>query len=321
MNTKKYIYITKRLIFIVPLTLAISVVVFLLLNLVNGGPIAALIGEKPTTTESVNNLREKFHLNDPIYMQYYYWISGVVHGDLGTSIFTSTPVLYEIQSRLPITLSITFPAFLLSIGFGVFAGTLAALHRGRKVDRITVGAATLMSSSPAFVVAILALYLLGLKLQLFPIFGTGDGGFKDFIWHLTLPILVVSLGPLAFITKLTRAAMLEEIKSDYYMFAIARGLPRIRIVFRYALRNALIPIVTASGLVFVGLLTGTVFVESVFGLPGLGGLLVSSIKQTDIPVIQGIVLIVAVWIIFSNFVVDLLYMAIDPRVNFDKGSD
>jgi ABC-type dipeptide/oligopeptide/nickel transport system permease component len=115
--------------------------------------------------------------------------------------------------------------------------------------------------------------------------------------------------------------MLEEISSDYYMFAQARGLPKIRIVFRYALRNALIPIVTASGLVFVGLLTGTVFVESVFGLPGLGGLLVSSIKQTDIPVIQGIVLIVAVWIIFSNFVVDLLYMAIDPRVNFDKGSD
>ena len=136
-----------------------------------------------------------------------------------------------------------------------------------------------------------------------------------------MPISVVSIGPLAFITKLTRAAMLQEIKSDHYMFALARGLSKVRIVIRYALRNALIPIVTASGLVFVGLLTGTVFVESVFGLPGLGGLLVSSIKNSDIPLIQGIVLVVAVWIIFANFIIDLLYVAIDPRITFEKGSD
>lgn len=316
-----YSYIIKRLAFLLPLALGVTVVVFLLLNLVHGGPVGALIGEKPTNTETVNNLREKFHLNSPIYMQYYYWISGVAHGDLGTSIFSSMPVSSELKSRIPLTLSITIPAFLFSVGFGILAGTLAALHRGRKIDRLTVGATTLMSSSPAFVVAILALYVLALKLQLFPIFGTGRGGFKDYFWHLILPISVVSIGPLAFITKLTRAAMLQEIKSDHYMFALARGLSKVRIVFRYALRNALIPIVTASGLVFVGLLTGTVFVESVFGLPGLGGLLVSSIKNSDIPIIQGIVLVVAVWIIFANFVIDLLYVAIDPRITFEKGSD
>ncbi len=316
-----YSYIIKRLAFLLPLALGVTVVVFLLLNLVHGGPVGALIGEKPTNTETVNNLREKFHLNSPIYMQYYYWISGVAHGDLGTSIFSSMPVSSELKSRIPLTLSITIPAFLISVGFGILAGTLAALHRGRKIDRLTVGATTLMSSSPAFVVAILALYVLALKLQLFPIFGTGRGGFKDYFWHLILPISVVSIGPLAFITKLTRAAMLQEIKSDHYMFALARGLSKVRIVIRYALRNALIPIVTASGLVFVGLLTGTVFVESVFGLPGLGGLLVSSIKNSDIPLIQGIVLVVAVWIIFANFIIDLLYVAIDPRITFEKGSD
>ncbi|CAB4342071.1 unannotated protein [freshwater metagenome] len=321
MNRSMYSYIIKRLAFLLPLALGVTVVVFLLLNLVHGGPVGALIGEKPTNTETVNNLREKFHLNSPIYMQYYYWISGVAHGDLGTSIFSSMPVSSELKSRIPLTLSITIPAFLISVGFGILAGTLAALHRGRKIDRLTVGATTLMSSSPAFVVAILALYVLALKLQLFPIFGTGRGGFKDYFWHLILPISVVSIGPLAFITKLTRAAMLQEIKSDHYMFALARGLSKVRIVIRYALRNALIPIVTASGLVFVGLLTGTVFVESVFGLPGLGGLLVSSIKNSDIPLIQGIVLVVAVWIIFANFIIDLLYVAIDPRITFEKGSD
>ena len=321
MNRSMYSYIIKRLAFLLPLALGVTVVVFLLLNLVHGGPVGALIGEKPTNTETVNNLREKFHLNSPIYMQYYYWISGVAHGDLGTSIFSSMPVSSELKSRIPLTLSITIPAFLISVGFGILAGTLAALHRGRKIDRLTVGATTLMSSSPAFVVAILALYVLALKLQLFPIFGTGRGGFKDYFWHLILPISVVSIGPLAFITKLTRAAMLQEIKSDHYMFALARGLAKVRIVIRYALRNALIPIVTASGLVFVGLLTGTVFVESVFGLPGLGGLLVSSIKNSDIPLIQGIVLVVAVWIIFANFIIDLLYVAIDPRITFEKGSD
>ena len=173
MNRSMYSYIIKRLAFLLPLALGVTVVVFLLLNLVHGGPVGALIGEKPTNTETVNNLREKFHLNSPIYMQYYYWISGVAHGDLGTSIFSSMPVSSELKSRIPLTLSITIPAFLISVGFGILAGTLAALHRGRKIDRLTVGATTLMSSSPAFVVAILALYVLALKLQLFPIFGTG----------------------------------------------------------------------------------------------------------------------------------------------------
>lgn len=319
--TATKIYFLKRLVLTLPLLFGISIFVFLLLNLVQGGPVAALIGEKATTTEAVNNLREKFHLNDPIYVQYFYWLSGVVRGDLGNSIFSTQPVAGEIVSRLPLTVSITFPAFLISLVFGVFAGSLAAYFRGRKVDRITVGTSTLLSSSPAFVVAILALYFLALKLQLFPIFGTGVGGVRSYFWHLTLPILVVSLGPLAFITKLTRAAMLNELKSDYYLFAQARGLPKIHTIFHYALRNAMIPIVTASGLVFTGLLTGTVFVEAVFGLPGLGGLLVSSVKSTDIPLIQGIVLVVALWIIFVNLLIDLLYLAIDPRVTFDRGSD
>lgn len=313
------LYLLRRLLVLVPLALAVSVVVFLLLSLVPGGPIAALVGERATNTETIDALRAKYHLNDPLWQQYLYWVRDVLHGDLGRSIFTSQPVTSAIRARLGVTLTLNVVGIVITVVVGVFTGTVAAVRRGRLLDRLVVSTTTLLSSAPAFVLAIVALYVFGLKLHLFPLFGLGDGTTLDRIWHLTLPALVISISPLAFITKITRAAMLDELERDHVAFARARGLSSLRIIVRYGLRNALIPIITASGLLLISLLTGTVFVESVFGLPGLGALLVSSINNTDIPVIQGIVLMVAVWIIFANILIDLLYVVVDARVSFGRG--
>ena len=312
-------YLLRRLLLLLPLALAVSIVVFLLLSLVPGGPISALIGEHATDTATVQALQIKYHLDDPLYKRYLYWLGAVLHGDFGQSIFTSQPVLAAIGARVGVTLALNVVGIVLTLLVGVTTGVIAAVRRGRLLDRVVVAVTTVLSSSPPFVVAIVALYLFALKFGIFPIFGTGDGGTLDWIWHLTLPALVMAIGPLAFVTKITRASMLDELERDHVSFARARGLTELHIVVRYGLRNALIPIITASGLLLVGLLTGTVFVESVFAIPGLGGLLVTAINNSDIPVIQGIVLIVAVWIILANIAIDLLYAAVDPRVSFGRG--
>lgn len=312
-------YLFRRLLMLVPLALAVSVVVFLLLSLVPGGPVAALIGQHATNTATVQALQVKYHLNDPLYQRYFYWLRDVVHGDLGQSIFTSQPVLSAIGARVGVSLTLNVVGIFLTLVVGVVTGTIAAVRRGRLLDRVVVAVTAVLSSSPPFVLAIIALYVFALKLGIFPIFGTGTGGTLDWIWHLTLPAIVMAIGPLAFITKITRASMLDELERDHVSFAQARGLSPLRIVVRYGLRNALIPIITASGLLLIGLLTGTVFVESVFAIPGLGGLLVTAINNSDIPVIQGIVLIVALWIILANIAIDLLYAVVDPRVSFGRG--
>ncbi len=309
----------RRLLMLIPLALAVSIVVFLLLSLVPGGPVAALIGEHATNTATVQALQVKYHLNDPLYLRYIYWLRDVLHGDLGQSIFTSQPVLTAIGDRVGVTLTLNVVGIILTLLIGVTTGTIAAVRRGRLLDRMVVAITTVLSSSPPFVIAIIALYLFALKFGIFPIFGLGDGSTLDWLWHLTLPAMVMAIGPLAFITKITRASMLDQLDRDHVSFARARGLSELRIVVRYGLRNALIPIITASGLLLIGLLTGTVFVESVFAIPGLGGLLVTAINNSDIPVIQGIVLIVAIWIILANIGIDLLYAVVDPRVSFGRG--
>ncbi|QNK81561.1 ABC transporter permease [Nakamurella sp. PAMC28650] len=312
-------YMLRRLLMLIPLALAVSIVVFLLLSLVPGGPVAALIGEHATNTATVQALQVKYHLNDPLYLRYIYWLRDVLHGDLGQSIFTSQPVLTAIGDRVGVTLTLNVVGIILTLLIGVTTGTIAAVRRGRLLDRMVVAITTVLSSSPPFVIAIIALYLFALKFGIFPIFGLGDGSTLDWLWHLTLPAMVMAIGPLAFITKITRASMLDQLDRDHVSFARARGLSELRIVVRYGLRNALIPIITASGLLLIGLLTGTVFVESVFAIPGLGGLLVTAINNSDIPVIQGIVLIVAIWIILANIGIDLLYAVVDPRVSFGRG--
>jgi peptide/nickel transport system permease protein len=217
-------------------------------------------------------------------------------------------------------LTLNLGGILVAVLFGVPLGVLAAVHRGRTLDRLSVVFTISAGNAPAFVVSLVALYVFGLKLGWFPLFGDGTPALTDRLYHLALPILVLGIAGMALIMRITRAAMLEQLDQDYIVFARARGLSSSRVILTHGFRNALIPVLTAAGLLFIHVLTGSAFVEAVFGLPGLGSLLVSSVQNVDIPVIQGLVLIIAAWIIIANILIDLTYAVIDPRVGFEKAA-
>jgi peptide/nickel transport system permease protein len=302
---------------LIPLVFGVTVVVFLLTSLVPGGPVAALLGGHATDTAAVEAIRARYHLNDSLFTQYVTWVGEVIHGNLGDSIYTSEPVASELQQRFGVTLALNAIAIVISLGIGIGLGMLAARSRGGFADRAAVATGIFSGSFPSFVLAIGLLYVFAIHWTIFPVVGLGNGGFDE-VMHLILPAIVMALAPVGFVTKISRAAMLEQMEMDYVAFARARGVPWGRIYTRYILRNALIPILTASGLLVTSALTATVFVEAVFGIPGIGGLLVTAVNNTDIPVIQGIVLIVAIWVVCANIVIDLLYVAIDPRVTFGR---
>jgi peptide/nickel transport system permease protein len=310
-------YVLRRLLLLVPLIFGVTVVVFLLTSLVPGGPVAALLGGHATSTAAVNAIKARYHLDDSLVSQYLAWAGHTLHGDLGQSIYTSEPVSQEIWSRLGVTLVLNVAGIGIALVVGVSLGMLAARSRGGALDRLAVGVGIASSSAPSYVLAVALIYLLAIKYPVFPVEGVGSGPWSE-TKHLILPIFVMALAPLGFVTKIARASMLEQLDTDYVAFARARGVPRRRIYLRYVLRSALIPIATASGLLIVSALTATVFVEDVFGIPGLGRLLVTSVENTDIPVIQGLVLVTAIWVVIANILVDVLYVAIDPRVSFGR---
>lgn len=314
-------YALRRLAVLIPIAFLISIVVFLLTSMVPGGAVAALIDGRPTSQGTVEALMAKYNLDEPLVTQYWLWLSGVFRGDLGRSFQSSQLVLDSITSRIGLTVWLNVIGLSIALMVGIPLGVFAAMKRGGTRDRAIVGVSIFGSSTPSFVIALAFLWLFAQKLNWFPLFGAGSGSFLDQMWHLALPGLVMAVVPTALILKITRASMLDQIDQDHIAFARARGLTERRVIFVYGLRNALIPVLTAAGLIFVGLLTGTVFVEYVFGLPGLGGLLVTAVRNSDIPVIQGLVLIVGMWIIFANLLVDLSYAVIDPRVTFKKVSD
>lgn len=314
-------YALRRMAILVPIIFLITIVVFLLTSMVPGGAVAALIDGRPTSQGTVEALIAKYRLDDPLVVQYWHWLSGVLRGDLGRSFQSSQLVLDAIRSRIGLTVMLNVIGLTVALIVGIPLGTWAAMRRGGRADRSIVGISIFGSSTPSFVVALIFLYVFAQRLNWFPLFGAGDGSFWDQMYHLVLPGLVMAVVPTGLIMKITRASMLDQIDLDHIAFARARGLSERRVIFMYGLRNALIPVLTAAGLIFVGLLTGTVFVEFVFGLPGLGGLLVTAVRNSDIPVIQGLVLIVGIWIIVANLIVDLSYAVIDPRVTFRKVAD
>ncbi len=310
-------YVRRRLLILVPLTFVVSVAAFGMTHIAPGGPVAALLQDLPSSPATIKAIKERYRLNDSIVVQYEHWITGVARGDLGRSIITNDTVAHEITGRLSVTLTLNAAGILLAIALGIPLGVLAALRRGRFLDRLLVTVSVLFMSTPAFALGLFALYFLAFKAGLFPLYGPGTWVLSR-AHHLALPALVLGLHGMGFVMRLTRAAMLEQFEQDYIAFARARGLSGFHVTVRYALRNALIPVTTAAGLLLTGLLTGSVLVETVFSLPGLGTLLVNSVVNGDFPMIQGLLLFIAAWIILINIVVDVTYAFIDPRVGFGK---
>jgi peptide/nickel transport system permease protein len=302
---------------LVPLTFIVSFAAFGMTHIAPGGPVAALLQDLPSSPATIEAIKERYHLNDSFAVQYWDWITGVVHGDLGRSIVTNDEVWNEITRRLDVTLTLNAGGIVIAIAAGIPLGVVAALRRGRWLDRLLVTISVLFMSTPAFALGLFALYFLAFKAGLFPLYGPGDWVIGR-VHHLALPAIVLGLHGMGFVMRLTRAAMLEQFEQDYVAFAKARGLGGFHVTVRYALRNALIPVTTAAGLLLTGLLTGSVLVETVFSLPGLGTLLVNSVVAGDFPMIQGLLLFIAAWIILINIVVDVAYAFIDPRVGFGK---
>lgn len=306
-----------RILVILPVLLVLSFGVFLLLHLVPGGPEHALLAGRPATTEVLNNIREKYGLNDPLLVQYWHWLTGALRLDFGRSILTGQPVTQAIGDRVGLSAELGLYAFLLTICVGLPLGVVGALRRNTTLDQSIVGVSVAGVSAPAFVTGIVLIYVFGVAVEWFPTFGPGQG-FANRVWHLTLPALALALGSLALIVKVTRAALIEELDKDYIAFARARGLSGNRVILRYGLRNALVPITTAAGLVLVQVITGAVLVEITFSLPGVGSLLVDSVHSVDIPMLQGIVVFIAIFIVVLHLVIDVLYAVIDPRVRFGR---
>ena len=310
-------FILWRLAVAVPLLLIISFGVFALVHLAPGDPVRALLGTRPSDPETLATLRERYHLNDPFIVQYGKWLWQVLQGDLGRSINGNRRVLSAITERASVTLVLSAISTLIVLVAGILLGVVAALKRGTRLDRAMVMFGVFGISSPAFVTGIFLLYVFGVVLGWFPTFGPGRG-FVDRLWHLTLPAVALALSVMAIVVKITRAAMIEELDKDYVVFARARGMTERRITFAYVLRNALIPVVTAAGVIVVGLLASAIYVEVTFALPGLGSLTVDAVQKRDIPLIQGTTLVFACFVVLVNLIIDVIYALIDPRIRFTR---
>ncbi len=310
-------YILQRLALAVPLLVLISFGVFALVKLAPGDPVRALIGSRPANAETIAAIRDEFHLNDPFFVQYGKWLGQVVRGDLGRSITGNRPVTRMIGDRLGVTVYLSFMGTFLVLTLGVALGMVAAFRRGSTLDRGVVMLGVFGISSPPFVTGIFLLYIFGVVLGWFPTFGPGRG-FLDRAWHLVLPAFALALSVMAVVTKITRASVVEELDKDYVVFARARGLSRSRIAVAYVLRNALIPVVTAAGIIVVAIVAGAIYVEVTFALPGLGSLTVEAVQKRDLPLVQGTTLFFAALVVTINLAIDVLYVLIDPRIRFGK---
>jgi peptide/nickel transport system permease protein len=305
-------YVVRRLAATAAVVMLVSVGVFSLLHISPGSVERTLLGNRPASPESLEAIRAQYNLDDPLPVQYARWLGGVLRGDLGISIRSGEPVTEMIARTLPLTLQLAAFGAVLAIVIGLPLGTIAAIRHGRAVDRGVVAVSIAGVSTPPFAAALLLLYLLAVRVDLFPVYGIGSG-FAGRVQHLTLPAFALALANIGLVVRVTRAAMIRELSRDYVVFARGRGLSRSR-TWRYALRNSLVPILTASGLIVTSTLVGTVLVEIAFALPGLGTQLVNAITFKDIPVVQAIALLLTVAIGLINLAVDLAYGLADPRL-------
>ncbi len=304
------IYTLRRLANLLPTLLIVSFLVFAMVRLIPGDPVSAIAGPD-SSPEIRDQIRESLGLNEPLMTQYLVYLKGILTGDLGDSIRSRQPVWTEIGQRLPATLELAGAAMLISLVVGVVLGVLAALRPGGPIDAFARFVSLFGVSSPTFWTGLLFILGFAYYWRVFPI--SGRGGLE----HLVLPAVTVALTSVAFISRLTRASLLEVLSQDYVRTAKAKGTAPARVVVKHALRNALMSPITVAGLEFGRLLSGVIVIEIIFSWPGTGRLLINAIQFRDFPVIQGLVLVFALMFALVNLLVDLLYAALDPRIALD----
>ena len=314
-------YIMRRLLQSILVFFMITLLVFLLMRILPGDPIYMIMSRAASETATVMELdvlRAQYGLDKPMMVQYFSWLGGVFQGDLGVSILNNTDIGHEIMRRLPITLHIGVLALIISFALGVPLGIIAAIRRGTWIDTIATTLANIGITIPVFWLAVIMMYVFALKLGWLPIFGY-TSPFEDFGKNLTqiiMPVICLAITSLAGVARQSRSSMLEVMQQDYIRTAWSKGLKERGVILGHALKNSLIPVMVFVGLGIGVIVGGSVLVETVFVIPGMGLYIVEGMGNSDYPVIQGVILVVAIVVLITNLLVDLSYGWLDPRVQY-----
>ena len=310
-------YLASRLAGMLIVMLLVATLVFIITRLAPGDPAAVMLGEQATAAD-IAQLRASYGLDKPLPVQFAYWLGELAQGNLGQSIFLQRPVTQALAERAEPTFFLTLFAMSLAVFIGVPCGIAAAVWRNSWVDQVCSGFAMLGASIPSFWLGLILMQMFAVGLGWFPVAGYGDPGvpLSNRLHHLVLPAIVLGVVNSALILRFSRASMLDVLGEDHIRTARAKGVSERRVVLHHALRNALIPVVTVLGLTFALLIGGAIVTETVFGLPGIGNLVVSAVLRRDYPVIQGALLVIAGMYVLINLAIDLLYLVIDPRVKY-----
>lgn len=315
-------FLIKRLLLAVPVVFLVTVMVFLMLHLLPGDPALVFLGQE-ATPEAVAALRTELGLDKPIVVQYFTWIGGVLQGDLGRSLVDHSPVSKLIMQRLPVTLELTIGTFLVAILIAVPAGIFASVRPGSWLDYSSTMFALGGMSIPHFWLGMMFIILFSVKLGVLP-----ASGYVPFMENpsgnlaaMIMPIVATGFREAAILMRMVRSSLLEVMDADYIRTALSKGLKERTVIVRHALKNAMVPVVTVSGLMISGLLGGLVITETIFSIPGYGKLIVDSIFTRDFVTVQGAILVSALLVVVINLVVDIVYTLIDPRIKIGKGVD
>ena len=308
-------YTLKRLFALIPVLFIVSIVVFLITRLTPGSPAAIILGQG-ASPEQIAALSKEMGLDEPVVSQYFIWLSNIFHGDFGYSYFLNKPVLGAIWDNVGPTVSLAILAQIFGVAFALLFGIYAAKHKGTIRDESIMGASLLGISIPSFLLGSFLILLFAVQLRIFPVSGYVplNAGLFEYLKYLVLPTITLGAIQAALITRMTRSSLLDTISENFVKTAKAKGLNERTIMLKHTLRVSFLPILTVIGESFAGLVTGAAVTESLFNIPGLGQLIVSSIERRDYALIQGAVLLITVAYVVINLVVDLLYAVIDPRV-------
>jgi peptide/nickel transport system permease protein len=315
-------YILRRLLRAIVLLFLISLIIFFAMRMLPGDPIYMIMNQGQianATPEQIQAIRAQFGLDKPILVQYFYWLGGIFHGEFGTSIAYHTSPLTILGRTIPVTLNIAIPAFIISLLLGIPAGIICATRRATWIDTVVTVLANVGITIPIFWLGTILIYVFALKFNVLPVEGY-TSPFKDIgknISQLVLPVFCQAIFPISAIARQTRSSMLEVMRQDYIRTAWSKGLTEKFVVMTHALKNSLIPVVILSGLFFSGILGGSVLVETVFNVRGAGLAIVSAVFSRDYPVVQAFSLIIAVFTLFINLIVDISYGWLDPRIRYE----
>ena len=331
-------YAIKRFLTIVPVLIGVSLIVFSFTHLIPGDPAVAMLGER-ATPQRVAEVREQLGLDKPLYTQYFIYVDKVLHGDLGASILRGDPVLRDLVRRFPATVELAISAILIAISVGVPMGIISAVWRNSFFDGFSRLVALTGVSMPIFWLGLMLAWFFGVMLRWLPtgfrlgtdvtlvavtnfnildsLLAKNPAALLSSFRHLVLPAVALSTIPMAVIARMTRASLLEVLSQDYIRTAESKGLPQQSVILRHAMRNALLPVMTVTGLQVGRLLAGAILTETIFSWPGIGLWIYESIQARDYPIVQGATLFIATIFVMVNLLTDVLYAAVDPRIKYD----